>query len=55
MTEAERRYFALLRERDELSYQIGLYNGWIDKKRDRIEYIDGELTMYTRKSTEDSE
>lgn len=55
MMDAERLYYALLRERDELTYQIGLYNGWIEKKRSRIEYINGELTKYERKSTEDTE
>lgn len=52
---AERRYYALLRERDELTYQIGVWNGFIEKKRARIEYIDEELTKYERRKTEDAE
>lgn len=55
MTDADRRYFALLRERDELTYHIGVWNGFIEKKRSRIEYIDGELTKYERRKTEDTE
>jgi len=51
----ERHYYALLRERDELRYQIELYSGWIAKKERRIGNIEVELAKFERKEGEAAE
>lgn len=48
-TRQERLYYALLRERDELRYQVELYNGWIADKLRRIGHIEAEMTKLERK------
>jgi len=44
-----RRYYALLRERDELTYQIGIWQGFIDKRNARLAEIDRQLAEYETK------
>lgn len=51
MSITDRFYHTLLRERDELTYQIGLYSGWIAQKKRRIERIDEQLTESERKGS----
>lgn len=48
-TRQELHYFALLRERDELRYQIELYSGWIAEKQRRIGNIETEMAKLERK------
>lgn len=44
-----RRYYALLRERDELMYQIDIWRGFIDKRNARLAEIDRQLAEIERK------
>jgi len=54
-TRQERYKFALLRERDELTYQIGLYSGWIAQKQRRIAHIDEQISEMERKAGDEAE